>query len=84
MLPVILYTQPSCYSCTAAKQCLSTQNVGYEEPDVRTDPEFLQELLEDLGSSTTPTLVIGETVIVAFDREKIQSALRESSAQEES
>lgn len=84
MLPVIVYTQPSCYSCTAAKQYLDTQNVGYQERDVRTDPEFLRELLEDLGSNTTPTLVIGETVIVGFDREKIQSALRESGAQEES
>ncbi len=59
MTPVILYTQPGRSPCTTAKEFLSSQKVRFEEKDIRQDPEALRELVEELQSSATPTLVVG-------------------------
>jgi glutaredoxin len=75
MSPVILYSQPGCSSCIAAKQYLAAQGVSYQEKDIRSDPEFLRELVEDLKSRTTPTLVVGEHVVMGFDPDKFLDAI---------
>ncbi len=75
MEPVILYSQPGCSSCTVAKQYLDSRGVSFVEKDIRSDPEFLRELVEDLESRTTPTLVVGDKVVVGFDPDKFLDAL---------
>lgn len=39
------------------------------------DPEALRELVEELQSSATPTLVVGGRVIVGFDPQAYEAAL---------
>ena len=39
------------------------------------DPEALHELVETYQSRATPTLVIGDEVIIGFDRERIEKLL---------
>ena len=39
------------------------------------DPEAMHELVEVYQSRATPTLVIGEEVIIGFDRERIEKLL---------
>jgi glutaredoxin len=75
MAPVILYSQAGCPACAAAKQFLAAQGVTYEEKDIRGDPEFLRELVDDLKSRTTPTLVVGEKVVMEFDPDKFLDAI---------
>jgi glutaredoxin len=75
LAPVILYSQAGCPSCAAAKQYLAAQGVSYQEKDIRSDPEILRELVEDLKSSTTPTLVVGENVVIGFDPDKFLDAI---------
>ncbi len=46
-----------------------------ELKDIRVNPEYLRELVEDLKSSATPTVVIGEKVLIGFDPAEYQAAL---------
>ena len=47
----------------------------FELKDIREDPAALRELVEDLQSRATPTLVVGDKVIMGFDAEQYQAAL---------
>jgi len=59
-----------------AKEFLSSRGVAIEDKDVRSDPENLRELVEDLDSRVTPTVVFGSRVVVGFDPAEYESALR--------
>lgn len=67
-----LYTEPGCGACTEAKSFLTSRGILFEERDVRSNPEYLRILNDDLDSCTTPTLVAGDVVIVGFDRAEYQ------------
>jgi protein-disulfide isomerase len=43
--------------------------------DIRSNPEFLRELVEELKSKATPTVVIGEKVLSGFDPGEYETAL---------
>jgi glutaredoxin len=50
-----------------AKKFLISHGIPFEERDIRANPEYLRILTEELDSRTTPTLVVGDTIIVGFD-----------------
>ena len=47
----------------------------FEYKDVTQSSEWLHELVEVYQSRATPTLVIGDEVIIGFDRERIEKLL---------
>lgn len=55
----------------------------FELKDIREDPAALRELMEGLQSRATPTLVVGDTVIMGFDPEQYQAALAASKDKKE-
>lgn len=75
MKRVILYSQPGCPPCSAAKQFLSARNIPFEYKDVQADPAALRELVR-LNSRSTPTIVVGEEVMIGFDPERLESMLK--------
>lgn len=56
------------------KEFLSHHKIEFEIKDIRDNPAFVQELV-DLGSQSTPTLVIEEEVVIGFDPEKLEKLL---------
>ncbi|MGC8551083.1 MAG: glutaredoxin family protein [Acidobacteriaceae bacterium] len=70
MKRVILYSQPGCPPCFAAKAFLQSRNVPFEYKDVQADPVALDELLA-LNSRSTPTLVVGGEVMIGFDPDRL-------------
>ncbi len=74
MKKVTLYSQPGCPPCFAAKAFLQSRNVPFEYKDVQADPVALQELLA-LDSRSTPTLVVGEEVMIGFDPDRLTRML---------
>uniref|UniRef100_A0A7V4XTG0 NrdH-redoxin n=1 Tax=Acidobacterium capsulatum TaxID=33075 RepID=A0A7V4XTG0_9BACT len=74
MKKVTLYSQPGCPPCFAAKAFLQSRNVPFEYKDVQADPAALQELLA-LNSRSTPTLLVGEEVMIGFDPERLTQML---------
>lgn len=59
-----------------AKEFLSSRGIQYEERNIRSDSEFIRELVEDYQSRSTPTLVAGGRVVMGFDPAEYESALR--------
>jgi glutaredoxin-like YruB-family protein len=76
MKRVLLYSQPGCPPCVAAKQFLKARQVAFEYKDVQADSVALQELM-DLNSRSTPTIVVGDEVMIGFDPERLEAMLGE-------
>jgi glutaredoxin len=74
MKRVILYSQPGCPPCFAAKVFLQSHNVPFEYKDVQADPAALDELLA-LNSRSTPTLVVDGEVMIGFDPDRLTAML---------
>ncbi len=53
------------------KAYLSGRGIEFEDRDVSADERALQDLVYKYQSRATPTVVIGEEVIIGFDRERI-------------
>ena len=75
MKKVILYSQPGCPPCFAAKQFLAARNIPFEYKDVKDNPAAMRELVK-LNSRTTPTIVVGDEVLIGFDPERLESLLK--------
>lgn len=79
MLRILAFTQPGCFSCELLKVYLEAHSISYEERDIGADPSARLEMLEQLDSNTTPTLVIfsGDQVevVVGFDPERLDQLL---------
>jgi len=73
---VVLYSQPGCPPCFAAKSFLKARDVEFEYKDVQADPQALRELM-DLNSRSTPTIVVGGEVMIGFDPERLTALLAE-------
>ena len=71
-MQIHLYTEPGCCACVEAKTFLISRGISFEERDIRSNPEFLRILNDDLDSCTTPTLVAGDRIIVGFDQAEYQ------------
>lgn len=75
MARVVIYTQPGCGACTTAKKWLAERDIHFEEKDIRADDAYKRELVEDLKSRSTPTLVVGDQVVMGFDAAEYERAL---------
>ncbi len=71
---VTLYSQPGCAPCFAARIFLQTRNIPFQYKDVQADPQAFRELM-DLGSRSTPTLKVGEEVMIGFDPTRLEAML---------
>ena len=66
-MAVILYTQPDCPYCDAARRYLDGRGDPYQERDITTDPEAEQEVVEITGGPlTVPITVEDGDVRVGF------------------
>ncbi len=72
---VIVYSATWCAFCHAAKQYLDKLGVAYTDRDVEQDPKYAEESVKKSGQMGIPVLDINGTIIVGFDRPKIDAAL---------
>ena len=61
--------------CNQAKEYLSQKGIKFQERDIAQDSDALANL-KKLGYMTTPVILIDGSVIVGFDANKIDQALR--------
>lgn len=74
---VIIYSSPTCGFCHMAMEYFDKKGVAYTEKDITVDQEALTFVLEKVGQAVTPIITIGDTIIVGFDRPKIDEALKQ-------
>lgn len=76
---VVVYTSPTCGYCHMTMDYLKEKGVAFIEKDITTDREALEFILDKIGQAVTPIVTINDTVIVGFDRPKIDEALKAAS-----
>ncbi len=68
MMPVEIYTTPTCGYCAAAKRLLKTKGVAFAETDVSMDPALRAKMMERAGGRrTVPQIFIGGSHIGGCD-----------------
>ena len=76
---VLLFTQPGCLSCELMRMFLEAKEITFEERDVSTDAEARREMIDDHGSTVTPTMVFlsdeAYEVVVGFDPVRLDQLL---------
>lgn len=75
--PITIYSATWCGFCHAAKQYLDRLNIKYTDKDVESDPAFMKESVDKSGQMGIPVLDIDGTIIIGFDRPKIDQALHD-------
>ena len=75
MQNVTIYSTPSCHFCHMAKDFFKANAVIYTEHDVAGDAEKRKEMVEKSGQMGVPVIIIGEELIVGFDKSKITKIL---------
>lgn len=73
----IIYSTNWCGYCKMTKQYLDSKNVEYVEKNIEEDEAAKAELLEKINGEFrgVPVIDIGGTIILGFDRPKIDAAL---------
>lgn len=72
---VKIYSTPTCFYCKKAKEFLKENNVEYEEFNVAEDESAREEMIEKSGQMGVPVIVIGNRIIIGFDKEELKAAL---------
>ncbi len=72
---VVLYSQPGCAPCFAARRFLMSRSIAFDYRDVQADPQAFRELM-DAGSRSTPTIVVGTEVMIGFDPVRLDAMLK--------
>ncbi len=74
---VTVYTSPGCGVCTTTKGYLKSKGVAFEELDITANHDAFEELTGKYKSRGTPTIVIGDQVLIGFDKDKLERALED-------
>lgn len=74
-MSVTVYSTPTCVYCKMVKKYFESQNVPFDEIDVSRDREAASEMVRKSGQMGVPVVDIDGTIIVGFDKDKIDSLL---------
>ncbi len=75
MKNVTIYSTPTCHFCHMAKDFFKEKNVAYTEFNVAGDIEKRKEMVEKSGQMGVPVIIIGDELIVGFNKPKIAELL---------
>lgn len=73
---ITVYSATWCAFCHASKDYFDKLGVKYEDKDVEATQTNMQEALDKSGQTGIPVIDIKGTIIVGFDRPKIDAALK--------
>lgn len=74
---ITVYSAAWCGFCHAAKDYLEKRGIKYVDKDVEHDPEHAKEAVQKSGQMGIPVLDIEGTIIIGFDKPKIDQALKD-------
>ena len=72
---ITIYSTPTCHFCQMTKDFLKEKGIGYTEFDVAHDLEKRQEMIQKSGQMGVPVILVGDEVIVGFDKERLASSV---------
>ena len=62
----VLYVKDGCPYCEKMKNELDQKGIGYEEKNVSSDRQALQEAKQKYGADKVPVLVAGDEVTIGY------------------
>jgi glutaredoxin 3 len=74
-MDITVYTTPTCGYCRHLKNYLNQRGIEYTEHDVSVDRAAAEEMVQKSGQMGVPVTVIGDQVVVGFDRARLDSLL---------
>lgn len=72
---VTIYSTPTCHFCHMAKEFFTEKGIEFTNYDVASDAAKRQEMIQMTGQLGVPVIVIGDDVMVGFDRTKLAAKL---------
>ncbi len=75
---VTIYSADWCGFCHMAKRYFDQLGIKYEDKNVERDIKFANEAVKKSGQMGIPVIDIDGTIIVGFDRPRIDAALKAS------
>jgi len=75
-MQVKVYSTPTCPYCRMVKEYLSSKGIAYENIDVSSNPAMAEEMVNISGQMGAPVVVFGETVIIGFDKQRIDALIK--------
>ena len=72
-----IYTTPQCHYCHVAKDYFKSKNLQYEDVNLVGNPQAQQLVMSKTGMFATPVIEINDKFILGFDKEKIDTALKQ-------
>jgi len=73
---ITVYTSPGCGYCHMLMQYLSGRNIDFTERNIAEDKDALDWVANTVGQLATPVTDIDGTIVLGFDRERIDAALQ--------
>ncbi|PLX28488.1 NrdH-redoxin [Candidatus Parcubacteria bacterium] len=74
-MKAVVYSTPSCPYCNQAKDYFKENNVEFEDFNVAEDQAKAQEMVKKSGQMGVPVIDLEGTIIVGFDKAKINEVL---------
>lgn len=78
---VTVYTTPTCSWCNTLKSYLKSNNIQYTEIDVSRNQQAAEQMVRRSGQQGVPQTDIEGTIVVGFDKNRINSLLGISTQQ---
>lgn len=72
---ITVYSATWCAFCHAAKDYFDKSGIAYTDRDIESDPKYAEESVTKSGQRGIPVIDINGTIIVGFDKPKIDAAL---------
>lgn len=72
-----VFSQPTCPACNDMKDYLKNKGVEFEDMDITTSKEAMNELIKVHKVRVTPLLVVGDKKLIGFDPVAIDKLLAE-------
>lgn len=71
---IVVYTSEGCAFCSRLKSFLTNHNLTFEEKNVTSNPEYLDEL-QSKGIWAVPTVFVGDEVVPGYRPNKLKEIL---------
>jgi glutaredoxin len=72
---VIVFTQQDCPPCRWVKDFLAQRGIEFEERSIDAGAAVARELTHTYKSQSTPTVVVGDHVLIGYDPERLGQLL---------
>lgn len=77
MATITMYTTPTCGFCHMEKEWLKEKGIKVEVKDITMDEQAYHEAVAKAGQPVVPITDIDGTIIIGFDRPKLEAKLKE-------